>query len=746
MLIAVVLVAVLAVVSISLLSAARAYVGGESQWSRAQKTATHYLMRYAETRSAKDWDGYLKAIEVPLGDRRAREALDRDELDVAAAWEGFRTGLTHDDDIPGVIRLYRWFRHVPFMSRAIEIWTEGDRHIDELRAEAEALRRAVESGADAAALLPIRHRIHDIDDRLTPLEERFSATLGEAARATYHLLVGTVVFGAILLAGLSIAFSHRVARHEREHSESLRESEARFHRAMIGSSDGFWEWDLTGDRAYYSPQFERLLRMPPGTLLPHIGSVKRLLHVDDIAPARRALSAHLKRGEPYDLVLRLRSADGQWRWMRARGQSQHGPGKVHRMSGSIVDVTDRRHAEQALRESEALFRSLWETTDDAVLIIGADHLIRFANPAAHGLFGHARESLRGKPIALIEPHPSATAGQPPSAIERLIAKGSPNRFWEASEITALHGDGYEFPMEIRFSPLELDGERHFVAFLRDITLRKQAESEIRESSERLEQRVQERTHELSEANRRLLELDRLKSEFLATMSHELRTPLNSILGFTTVLQGGLAGPLNEEQQRQLAFVHGSGQHLLALINDLLDVSRIESGRLKLARRAFDFAEVAEEAMAQLRPLAAKKGLALHVRLSNAVHAWGDRRRVYQILLNLAGNAVKFTEQGSVTIAARCVDDRLEVEVHDTGIGIAAAHIDSLFEPFHQIDGSLARAHEGTGLGLYLSKKLLALMGGTIGVTSRRGHGSCFRFTLPVALPTDSQLAALTALP
>ena len=743
MLIAVVLVAVLAVVSISLLSAARAYVGGESQWSRAQKTATHYLMRYAESRSDKDWDGYLKAIEVPMGDRRAREALDQPTLDLAAAWEGFRTGLTHDDDVPGVIRLYRWFRHVPFMSRAIEIWTEGDRHIDELRAAADELRKAVQAGADAAALLPIRDRIHDIDDRLTPLEERFSATLGEAARATYHLLVGTVVFGAALLASLSIAFSHRVARHEREQSESLRESEARFHRAMIGSSDGFWEWDLIGDRAYYSPQFEKLLGMQPGTLPPRIAAVKRLLHVDDIEPARKALSAHIKRGEPYDLVLRLRSADGQWRWMRARGQSQRGAGDESvRMSGSIVDVTDRRHAEQALRESEALFRSLWETTDDAVLIIGADHLIRFANPAAHGLFGHARESLRGKPIALIEPHPSDRAHG--SQIERLIAKGSPSRFWEASEIAALHGDGYEFPMEIRFSQLELDGERHFVAFLRDITLRKRAEGEIADAKERLEQRVHERTHELSEANRRLLELDRLKSEFLATMSHELRTPLNSILGFTTVLQGGLAGPLNEEQQRQLAFVHGSGQHLLALINDLLDVSRIESGRLKLARRAFDFAEVADEAMSQLRPLAAKKGLELHVRLSSSVHAWGDRRRVYQILLNLAGNAVKFTEQGSVTIAARCVGDQLEVEVRDTGIGIAPAHLNALFEPFHQVDGSLARAHEGTGLGLYLSKKLLALMGGTISVTSRRGHGSCFKFTLPVALPTDSQLAALTA--
>jgi PAS domain S-box-containing protein len=293
------------------------------------------------------------------------------------------------------------------MSRAIEIWTEGDRHIDELRAAADALRKAVQSGADAAALLPIRDRIHDIDDRLTPLEERFSATLGEAARATYHLLVGTVVFGAALLASVSIAFSHRVARHEREQSESLRESEARFHRAMVGSSDGFWEWDLIGDRAYYSPQFEKLLGMPPGTLPPRIAAVKRLLHVDDIELARAALSAHLKRGEPYDLVMRLRSADGPVALdASARPVAARRRRRGVRMSGSIVDVTDRRHAEQALRESEALFRSLWETTDDAVLIIGADHLIRFANPAAHGLFGHARESLRGKPIALIEPHPS----------------------------------------------------------------------------------------------------------------------------------------------------------------------------------------------------------------------------------------------------------------------------------------------------------------------------------------------------
>ncbi|MDQ6680971.1 MAG: GGDEF domain-containing protein, partial [Pseudomonadota bacterium] len=189
----VVLVAALAVMCISLLSATRAYVSGESQWSRAQKTATHYLTRYAESRSPADWKRYREAIEVPLGDRRAREELDKPHPDLAVVRAGFITGLNHPDDIPGVIRLHLWFRGVTFMRRAIDIWAEGDVHIAELNNAAEALRHAVEAGADAAALAPLRERIHEIDARLTPLEERFSATLGEAARTAYHLLVGTVV-------------------------------------------------------------------------------------------------------------------------------------------------------------------------------------------------------------------------------------------------------------------------------------------------------------------------------------------------------------------------------------------------------------------------------------------------------------------------------------------------------------------------------------------------------------------------
>ncbi len=161
-----------------------------------------------------------------------------------------------------------------------------------------------------------------------------------------------------------------------------------------------------------------------------------------------------------------------------------------------------------------------------------------------------------------------------------------------------------------FSELQLDGELHFVGFLRDITKRKEAERAVRDSNERLEHRVAERTRELREANERLMELDRMKSQFLATMSHELRTPLNSILGFTSLMREGMAGPLTDEQRRQLGFVHGSGEHLLALINDLLDLSRIESGRMDVAMAPFDFAAVAAEVGVSLKPLIMQKGLRL----------------------------------------------------------------------------------------------------------------------------------------
>jgi PAS domain S-box-containing protein len=597
--------AALGAAAISLLSAARAYVGGEGQWTRAQKSAVQSLLLYLDSGDAAHHQAWAAAIAVPLGDRRAREELDKPDPDLQVVTEGFLAGHNHADDIPGMIRLYRCCSGLPFMSGSISVWREADMLIEELAAlahEAQALRAQANSAERRTAL---RAQVLSLDARLAPLAIRFSAELGEASRLAGRLLLVALVLGSLLL--------------------------------------GVGGYMLVQGRA------------------------------------RRELAAA-----------------------------------------------------RALLRSETLFRSLWQTTNDTVLIVGADNHIRFANPAADTLFGHPPGALHGALLTTVMPERLRTSHD--AGMRRHMANGSRKLDWAGTRVPALRADGSEVPVEIRFARFDLDGETLFVGFLRDITERLNAEREILDANSGLEQRVAERTRELVQANRRLLELDRLKSEFLASMSHELRTPLNSILGFATVLHQGMAGPLSEEQRRQLGFIKGSGEHLLALINDLLDLSRIESGRMEVAQEPFCLHEVAAEVQAHLRPLVARKGLQLVLAVPERLPLLGDRRKTYQVLLNLAGNAVKFTERGQVEIGARREGDQALIEVRDTGIGIAPEHLPQLFEAFRQIDSGLARSHEGTGLGLHLTHRLLALMGGRVEVESRVGEGSVFRVHLPLQGP------------
>jgi len=230
----------------------------------------------------------------------------------------------------------------------------------------------------------------------------------------------------------------------------------------------------------------------------------------------------------------------------------------------------------------------------------------------------------------------------------------------------------------------------------------------------------------------LQEANRLKSIFLASMSHELRTPLNSIIGFTSINLQGMAGELNDEQKKQLTMVKNSANHLLNLINDLLDVSRIEAGKVKLSLEEFKLDDVVREVIEMISSAANAKDLKLFTEIPEDVTLFSDRRRLKQVLMNLVNNAVKFTEQGSVKITARIFEnEKSEVCVTDTGKGIKKEDINKLFLPFQQIDMSLAKEHEGTGLGLYLVKKLLALLGGNIWANSEYGGGSEFTFTLPL---------------
>jgi len=228
-----------------------------------------------------------------------------------------------------------------------------------------------------------------------------------------------------------------------------------------------------------------------------------------------------------------------------------------------------------------------------------------------------------------------------------------------------------------------------------------------------------------------VESDRLKSAFLATMSHELRTPLNSIIGFTGVILQGLAGPLNEEQTKQLNMMRDSARHLLALINDVLDISKIEAGQLEIIKRPFDMRQAIESALRVVQPLAHKKNLELVMSVGPGVGLLNsDRRRVEQVLINLLNNAVKFMEHGTVKIDCQVREGWIETSVRDEGIGIKPEDLGRLFKPFQQIDTGLARGHEGTGLGLSICQRLVSAMGGAIEVESQWGVGSTFKFTLP----------------
>lgn len=252
---------------------------------------------------------------------------------------------------------------------------------------------------------------------------------------------------------------------------------------------------------------------------------------------------------------------------------------------------------------------------------------------------------------------------------------------------------------------------------------------------RSEEAIRIKNIELEMLNKKLQEAHRLKSVFLANMSHELRTPLNAVIGFGNILLKGMSGPVNENQKKQLKTIKNNGEHLLQLINEMLDVSKIEAGKIELFYEKFSCLELINEVKESFVPLIATKDLVLSVHLSPDIKLNTDRSRLRQILMNLVNNAVKFTESGSVKIAGNFRgENHMVISVEDTGIGIKEASMSMLFVPFHQLDMSLTKKYQGTGLGLHLSQKLAHLLGGKISAESRYGKGSLFSLRIPCTHP------------
>ena len=437
---------------------------------------------------------------------------------------------------------------------------------------------------------------------------------------------------------------------------------------------------------------------------------------EDRAATREAVFTALRERRMYDDEHRIRHKDGSVRWIWAHGHGVFTPdGSLRFIEGWNLDITPRKQAEAVLRTSEERRRLILDNAHDAFVAMSADGLIAEWNRQAEITFGWPRAEAVGRVLSetIIPPQLREAHSR---GLARFLATGEGPVLNRVIEVRALRRDGGEFSAEISIAPVRVGEQYLFAAFIRDVTERKQAEEELR------------RAKEAAEA------ANRAKDEFLALVSHEIRTPMNAILGMTDL---ALDTFLTGDQRQYLTTVKSAADALLGIINDILDFAKIEAGRFELDPANFSMSSVLGSTVRALSVRAHKKGLELVCQQRPGVPdaLIGDAGRLRQVLVNLVGNAVKFTERGEVVVLVENAGEpapegevRLRFAVTDTGIGIQPEKQATIFQAFEQEDISSTRNYEGTGLGLTIAARLVALMGGEITVASVPGQGSTFAFT------------------
>lgn len=494
---------------------------------------------------------------------------------------------------------------------------------------------------------------------------------------------------------------------------ALRETARRLEDAQRVAKIGSWELDLVSGALTWSNEIYRIFEIGADRFGASYLDFLALVHPEDRETVDKAYQVSLQRREPYDIEHRLLMPDGRVKWVHERCESEFDRGgRPLRSRGTVQDITQRKSVEEALRESEAAVAAFMHASPEAVIITDAATRIKLFSAGAETIFGYQADEVIGRDIECLMPERArAMHRHHVRAFNDLPVLGK--MIDERSEITGLRKNGEEFPAEASLSKLKTPSGVSFAILLRDVTQQKLVRTELLNAKLAAES------------------ANEAKSRFIANMSHELRTPLNAIIGFSQILAESDVD--SEKVQTYAKDIHDSGKHLLGIINDILQISRMDLGGLSLHEEDVCLDDLVKSCVRMVGDRAREAGLRVDIDLEHALPLlWVDRRLLAQAVLNLLTNAIKFTERdGAVTIGARrTANGGVAVYVRDTGIGMAPEDVARVGQPFMQADNRLARRYEGTGLGLVITKRLTELHDGVLTVESAIRLGTVVSICLP----------------
>ncbi|RWM18075.1 MAG: PAS domain S-box protein [Mesorhizobium sp.] len=570
----------------------------------------------------------------------------------------------------------------------------------------------------------------------------------ESWRKSMSLNVTLFVLTAGVLIVILYAYFGQAARAQAADRIYL-EAHQRIDMALVRGRCGLWDWDMVRGKMYWSRSMYDMLGYEPCDTMLSFGEVDEIIHPDDgdlFELANRIVEREI---DHIDQVFRMRHANGQWVWMRARAQVIDPEAPEIQLIGIAVDVTEQRHLALRSEAADMRLRTAIENINESFVLWDASERLIMCNSKFqkdNGLSdrdvvpGVGRDALEERMLAFASERRLANANGPHGGVtlERQLADG---RWLQVNELRTRDGGIVSVGSDITQIKLHqeklVDSERRLMATIHDLSLARRAEEERSSELVELNRKYMKETERAEAANR-------AKSEFLANMSHELRTPLNAIIGFSELMQQGLFGPLGSERYEEYATdINGSGKYLLGVINDILDMSKIEAGQFSLDREEIDLCPLIKETVRVISLQAAEKSINVETRIADAMRVYADRRAIKQIAINLLSNAVKFTGQGGkITVRARSTSGALLLTIEDNGCGIPKHALSKLGRPFEQVQNQFSKNHTGSGLGLAISRSLAELQGGALKIRSTEGVGTIVSVRIPLKkAPTAVKAAA-----